>query len=96
MTEQPQNALEFLKGGEHGVYEIHVLRCNMRAVQAFQLCQMTFAGMSGVCLGISMSEISSVLDVLGVKGRRRETLSRQLVVMSRAAEEYHNAMLKEK
>lgn len=79
---------DFFQGGDTTEYEIEVWRCNWRAFEVYQSCQLTYAGMSGACLGLSATEIRSALELLRVPPKRWRALTADLLVMGRAAASY--------
>lgn len=79
------------------LYEIPVLRCNWRAVQAFRRCKLAYisGGMGAHCLGIEASELQAVLTMTGEPRRRWPVLSRQVLEMGAAAAGYINDRARE-
>lgn len=64
---------EFLQGS--GVRQkrqelrvIEVLECNMDAVNIFRMCQLTYVGMGGHCLGFAAKEIQAAFEIVGRSG----------------------------
>jgi hypothetical protein len=64
---------------------LEVLAENWTAVQVFQCCQPTFAGMSGTQVGISAAEIEAAMRGLRIAPRERPDVMRGVVYMGRIA-----------
>lgn len=65
--------------------EIEILEENWTTVQVFQVCQPTFAGMSGTQVGIAAAEIEAAMRGLRIAPRERPDVMRGVVYMGRIA-----------
>jgi len=85
-----------MKGGSNGgLYYVEVLPCNWKAVQLFKKCQLSYVGMAGTCVGLSTSEIRSVLEVFDLPRRSWKSLAAKLLFMGQEAADYLNQSRKE-
>ena len=76
--------------------ELEIFQDNWTTVQVFQVCQPTYAGMSGTMVGISAAEIEAAMRGLRVTPRERPDVMRGVVYMGRiAADEVSKGAKKE-
>lgn len=74
--------------------EIEVWSCNMRVVEIYRACQLSYAGMTGMCLGLSAQEIRAAFEVLAVPRKRWRDYATDLLVMGSAAARWINEQAK--
>lgn len=82
---------EFFKGSSSSTpdrYVIEVWRCNARVVKVYRTCQLSYVGMSGVCIGLSAEEIRTALELHRVPRRLWPEMTVDLTVMAQAAAQY--------
>lgn len=72
-------------GVTRGPQRLGVLKCNWLAYQVLLSCQFTYVGMSGVCIGVSASELERAMGLHQVPRTQARQVRRDVELMARVA-----------
>lgn len=71
--------------GAKAATRLGVLKCNWLSYQVLQSCQLTYAGMSGVCIGVAAQEVTAALDLHAVPHGSRKRVRADVELMAHVA-----------